>query len=179
MPSRTVALALLAGLVGLTAATGVWGWSTVAALSEAREARTALAEALGRAAEARRKAAGPATVAADPYLAGASETIAAAGLDARLRGLVEAAGAAIVSTEVLLAPEPEAGARRIALQVDFEGPIEAVQAVLHGIESGTPLAFVDALTLRPAGADAANPDAAEAPRLRASLTAAAYWRRRP
>ena len=70
----------------------------------------------------------------------------AAELQNRLRGIVGEAGGELKSTQVLPA-EDEAGARRIAVRGELAGTHSAVQRIVYALESGTPLHFVDNLSI--------------------------------
>lgn len=65
-----------------------------------------------------------------------------------------------------------AGQVKVALQVVFDGNIEAVQKVLHQLETGTPYVFVDAVTIRPDS----TPTEATSELLRVTLSISSYWR---
>jgi len=80
------------------------------------------------------------------FLAGGNEAVVAAGLQNRLRGVIGEAGGELKSTQVLPA-EDEAGARRIAVRGELTGTLAAVQRIVYALESGTPLLFVDNLSI--------------------------------
>jgi general secretion pathway protein M len=81
------------------------------------------------------------------YLEGASDALAAAALQDRVRELVAAAGGELRSTQILPAGDDD-GLRRIALRVQLAVDAAALQAVLHELETGRPLLFLDNLVLR-------------------------------
>lgn len=174
---RLGALGLLALTVVLAGGVALWGRQTVEALDAERAARSDLYETLKRATPQRL----PPGLAGerdrrDPYLAGESETIAAAAMQQRVRGLIETAGGQVFSAQLLLKTEGDAPDRRIELQVVFEGGIETIQRALFEIETGAPFGFVDELAVQPARTEAEKPD--EIGRmLRATLTVSSYWRR--
>jgi general secretion pathway protein M len=151
--SRALALAILVGL-----AAGAYGFVAAPLLEDYSESldaiaqrgleleryRRAAAELPQRQAELaalrQRRAAGAG------FLAGGNEAVVAAGLQNRLRGIVGASGGELKSTQVL-PPEDEAGARRIAVRGELTGTLAAVQRMVYALESGTPLLFVDNLSI--------------------------------
>lgn len=81
------------------------------------------------------------------YLEGASDALAAAALQERVRALAAEAGGELRSTQILPASD-DAGLRRIGLRIQLGLDAEALQSVLHELETGTPLVFVDNLVVR-------------------------------
>ena len=153
LPSRALALAILvavaAGSYGLIAAPLLEDYSeSLDAIArrglELERYRRAAAELPQREAELaalrQRRAAGAG------FLGGDNEAVVAAELQNRLRGIVAASGGELKSTQVL-PPEDEAGARRIAVRGELVGTLAAVQRILYALESGTPLLFVDNLSI--------------------------------
>jgi general secretion pathway protein M len=80
-------------------------------------------------------------------LAGASDALAAAGLQSRLEPLAAASGMTIGSTEILPA-ETEDDYRRIGLRLIVSGSYEALLELLAAIDSGRPPLVVDNLQIR-------------------------------
>jgi general secretion pathway protein M len=152
--SRAAALLLLVVVLA-----GAWIWvvepiaaayrQTDADLADARDmlqrferlgdARAAL-EAQLKAIEER-----PATTAY--YLEGATDALAAAALQARVTALVESSGASIVSIQTLPTAE-EAGLRRVAIRLQMASEIAPLLQILHGLEAGVPVLFLDAIELQ-------------------------------
>ncbi len=93
-------------------------------------------------------------------LAGATDSLAQADLQARLRRMAEQAGLVVTSAE------PQAVAPgAVAVAVGLSGSLAAIQRCLHAIETGSPAMAVDRLSMEPAG----GPPAPE-PALRIALT---------
>ena len=153
LPSRALALAILVAL-----AAGAYGFVAAPLLEDYSESldavarrgleleryRRAAAELPQRQAELaalrQRRAAGAG------FLGGGNEAVVAAELQNRLRGIVAASGGELKSTQVL-PTEDEAGARRIAVRGELTGTLAAVQRIVYALESGTPLLFVDNLSI--------------------------------
>jgi general secretion pathway protein M len=94
------------------------------------------------------------------YLTGATDALAAASLQARVTALVEGSGATLLSIQTLTSSE-DRGLRRVAIRLQMTAEIAPLVRVLHGLESGIPLLFVDNLELQSQAAPAIEPDAAE------------------
>ena len=94
------------------------------------------------------------------YLSGATDALAAASLQARVTALVEGSGATLLSIQTLTSAE-DGGLRRVAIRLQMTAEIAPLVRVLHGLESGIPLLFVDNLELQSQAAPAIEPDAAE------------------
>ena len=80
----------------------------------------------------------------------ASPTLAAAGLQARLKQIVERSGGRLASTQVL-SPENEEGLERVAISVRLSLTGPALQRVLHDLESGLPVLLVDEVVIAARG----------------------------
>lgn len=156
--SRLAALGLLATVLLLGWALAVEPYRALlaaqeAGLAERRERLERLSRiadgvpALTRALEA--ASAGPTL--GDPYLAGATDALAAATLHGRLGRMAEASGVAMVSVEPLAATEAAGqgapGSGRVALAVTASGPLDGVQRLLYAVETERPLLFVEELEL--------------------------------
>jgi len=85
--------------------------------------------------------------AATPFWPGATDAVAAAGLQERVKTLLEREGAVIESTEVL-PPATDGGLRKIALKVRFAGEIDQLERVIHAVETMSPSLVVDRLAVR-------------------------------
>jgi general secretion pathway protein M len=81
------------------------------------------------------------------YLEGASDALAAAALQEGVRALVAEVAGELHSTQILPATS-EHGLRRIALRVQLGLDTAALQTLLHALETGRPLLFLDNLVLR-------------------------------
>ncbi len=111
---------------------------------------------------ARAAAAAEAQALAELLLAGDTDAAATAGLHERVRELIAAARASLISIQPLPSSEagpqqaaqpgqPQAapaGPRRIALRVQFAADLPGFQRVVHALESGRPSVLVAALYLR-------------------------------
>jgi general secretion pathway protein M len=93
------------------------------------------------------------------YMRGATDALAAAALQARVTTLVEGSGASLLSIQTLTSTEDK-GLRRIAIRLQMTAEIGPLVRVLHGLETGIPLLFVDNLELQSQNAPAIEPDAA-------------------
>ena len=77
-------------------------------------------------------------------LAGSSTTLAAAGLQERIKSIVEGTGGRLTSTRVLN-PESEHGFTRVAIGVRLALDTVALQEVLYQLEGQRPLLVIDEL----------------------------------
>lgn len=158
--SRVLAVALLLGLIGLAYlalvapiaerlgrydAQAQLARETLARYERLASHRAGLARWLERAA-AERPFAGL-------LLAGASEAQAAAVLQERLKRVVAAAGARLISFETL-PPGAARDGRRVGLRVLMTADTAALQKVLYGLESGLPAVLIDNLYVRARSAKA-------------------------
>ncbi len=97
------------------------------------------------------------------YLRGATDALAAAELQERVNAAITASGGTLSSTQPLPATD-EGGFRRVAVRIQFSGPVGTVHAVLHTLESAKPFLLVDNLDLRsrairrPGGAEEVDPN---------------------
>jgi general secretion pathway protein M len=95
-------------------------------------------------------------------LAEGTDAAATAGLHERLRELVAASRASLISIQALPAAETAApgqaaaGPRRVALRVQFAADLPAFQRIVHALESGRPAVLVSAMYLRARSARAAG-----------------------
>jgi general secretion pathway protein M len=100
--------------------------------------------------------------ASEGFLQGTNEALVAAQIQNRLKALVEAAHGELKSTQVLPVQE-EGKYRRITLRAQMTLDTAATQQVVYGIETASPLLFLDNLDLRvhiggDRHRDRANPD---------------------
>jgi general secretion pathway protein M len=84
------------------------------------------------------------------YLAAIDDALAAAELQDRVKGVVEAAGGELRSAQSLnVEPVEEiGGVRRAGLKVRFSADIESLGTILYDLETGEPYLFVDGLSVR-------------------------------
>lgn len=83
---------------------------------------------------------------------GASDALAAAQVQDRLKAAAEEAGATLSSVQVLPAAD-DGPFRRVVLKAELEAPLPALQRLLHSLESARPTLVIDSLSLRPANRD--------------------------
>ncbi len=81
---------------------------------------------------------------ATQYLPQAAPALAAADLQQRVRAVVEAAGGTLQSTQSL-PPVEEGNAVKVTVSASMMGHPDSLPKILHGLESQTPLLFVDNL----------------------------------
>jgi general secretion pathway protein M len=106
------------------------------------------------------------------YLAGATDALAAAELQASLQSLVAANAGQLRSIQVLPAGETD-GFRRVALRVELSAPLAGLYPLLYRLETGTPYLVIEAIDIDgPPEAPGAKP--AAAPMLNASFVVVGY-----
>jgi len=81
------------------------------------------------------------------YLRETTPALAATGLRRRVKEIVQSSGGKLVSTQNLPMKEGQRF-ERVTLKVQMTGSTEALQQVLHGLESQRPYLFVDDLSVR-------------------------------
>jgi len=81
------------------------------------------------------------------YLDATTPALAAAELQKQVKQVIEAQGAKLVSTQNLDSVAVETPAR-IVIRVRMNGEVEALSKVLHELEGGRPLLFVENMTVR-------------------------------
>ena len=80
-------------------------------------------------------------------LKGESTAIAGANLQELFKQRTERAGGVLESTQIL--PESEVGGlQRVALRAKFSGNVEALRKILHSVEFGRPVLFVEKIDIR-------------------------------
>jgi len=150
------ASALLAGLLVLIVGVGLWGWSDLSAESEAIEMRQAEVQAIAERVRARGPGLARAerTLAADPFLPGATPTLAANALQRRIVALAEDAGVVLKTIGAEPAAVETGTLPSVLLQASATARIAALQKLLYRIETETPFVLVDEVALRaPQGRD--------------------------
>ena len=86
------------------------------------------------------------------FLKGTNDALIAAQIQNRVKGLVEASQGELKSTQVL--PVQENGKfRRVTIRGEMSLNLAAAQTVIYGIESSSPVLFLDNLNIRPEIAD--------------------------
>lgn len=81
------------------------------------------------------------------YLSGGTDALAAAGLQDRVNALVGEKGGVLRSIQPMPGVD-EQGFRRITLRVQMTATIEVLFETLYGLESGTPMLFVENLDIQ-------------------------------
>lgn len=88
-------------------------------------------------------------LAADPFLPGATPTLAANALQRRIVALAEECGVALRTIGTEATVDVEAGAlRHVSLQASAGARIAALQTLLYRIETEAPFVLVDEVTIR-------------------------------
>lgn len=149
--SRILALALLLGLLllayAVVVAPLVAGYrQSQGALAEARELLAGYRSVAARrdALEAQLAALSERQDDSGLYLAGATDALAAAALQDHVKSAIEGGGGNLRSIQILPAEDDE-GFRRVGVRAQLTATVDDLLRILHGIESGRPFLFVDAL----------------------------------
>jgi hypothetical protein len=165
--------AVVVGLAGLGLAAVVDLASRATMLEERRFELRSLVKRL----EARGPGAARAqqTLAADPFLPGATPTLAANALQRRIVATAEETGVVLRTIGVETAPGTDPGELpRVTLQASAAARIGALQALLYRIETESPFVLVDEVTIRAPQGDTAGRD----PELDVELRLIGYLRRK-
>lgn len=94
------------------------------------------------------------------FLKNANDTLAAAELQARLKGLVDQVHGELKSTQIL-PMQQMGGFRRVGVRGEMSMTLPAIQKVLYETEAGSPILVLDNLSIRSKAADRQeerNPD---------------------
>jgi general secretion pathway protein M len=105
------------------------------------------------------------TRAQQAYLAADNVTLAAAQLQSRIRDVTEAAGAELVSTQVVDGTGQDEAFPRITLRADIRADTGQLLMVFHALESDKPYLFVDNVSIATHVVAAARRDGQTAGRL--------------
>jgi general secretion pathway protein M len=143
--SRAAALGLVVLVLALAALAAVAPFARTAAVSEEiamASDQVAQQERLLRAAARR-----PAHAARDMLVAGDTSGLAGAELQRVLTELARRSGLSLRST--LVAPtKREADLAAIGVEVSLQGQMEGLRAFIHAIEIGTPILFIETLSIK-------------------------------
>ena len=90
-------------------------------------------------------------------LEGETTGIAGANLQKRMSGLVLAYGGQASSFQIL-PPKEEGNLMRIPMSLSISVGIDGLRDIIHGLETGVPLIFIDDITIRTDEADFRAPD---------------------
>jgi general secretion pathway protein M len=101
------------------------------------------------------------------FLHGANDGVVNADLQTRIKGIAEAAGARVRSVQTLPAKNV-AKVRYIAARIDVYGPLQSIHGTVHAVESGKPLLFITAASIKPLAA-INRPGGAQEPILQAQF----------
>jgi general secretion pathway protein M len=101
--------------------------------------------------------------AADGFLQGSNDALIAAEVQNRIKTLAEQAKAELKSTQILPAQE-EGKLRRISVRAQLSMKLGAAQRIFHGLETSSPMLFLDNVNLR-ARPERRREEAAEDPTL--------------
>ena len=85
--------------------------------------------------------------ASEGFLQGTNEALVAAQIQNRVKALSEAARGELKSTQVLPAQD-EGKYRRITIRVQLTLDLPAAQSLIYGVETASPLLFLDNLDMR-------------------------------
>ena len=97
--------------------------------------------------EADRQRAAQGAPSGDGFVAGATEALATAALQARLAAIAQEQGARLLSSEGLPA-ESDGDFRRLGARVSLSGGMRVLRDTLYAVESGTPALIVSHLSIR-------------------------------
>jgi len=81
------------------------------------------------------------------YLSGGTDAVAAAALQEQVKSLIESRGGTVGSMQTLPTRE-EQRLQRVALRLQMTAPMPSLFHVLHGLETGVPLLFLDNLEIQ-------------------------------
>ncbi len=167
--SDSIAIVAALSVVAAVLALAAFAFSTTLDLRRDRAEVAALETRLADFA-ARRPAVNGIDALASPLLDGATLTLAGAALQQRVEQAVARNGGALSSSEVDL-DRPEAKDGVLALTASLEIPQPSLQALLYDLEAGSPLVFVDSLSVQAPQALGEN----EGGRMRVTLVVSGRW----
>jgi general secretion pathway protein M len=143
--SRVAALGLVALALGLAALAAFAPFARMMAVGEEIATvndQIALQERLLRAAARR-----PAHATRDMLVAGETSGLAGAELQRVLTELARRSGLSLRSTHVA-PPKREADLAAIGVEVSLQGQTEGLRTFIHAIETGTPVLFIETLSIK-------------------------------
>lgn len=91
------------------------------------------------------------------YVQGATPALASANIQKHLNNIVTRNGAEVVSTQIVAA-QGDAANNQVSLKVHMRADIDAAITVLHSVESGRPMLFVDDLAINARPVRGPTPD---------------------
>jgi general secretion pathway protein M len=153
LKSRIIALGLLAlaivcvGLVTLGPVLVLHGTQADRIEARAHELMTYQRLAAGQAKfEQQLSALNQRSVATDYQVQGDTPALASANMQKHLKNIVTRNRAEVISTQIVTPDDGEVG-NRVSLKVHLRADIKAAMAILHALESGRPMLFVDDLAI--------------------------------
>jgi general secretion pathway protein M len=144
---RAAALGLVVLALGLAALVAIGPFVRLAAVKDEVDAARVLLAQQQRLALA--AASRPAQAGREPLIAGESSGIAGAELQRIVSELARQNGLALRSLQVAPAKR-EADLTVLAVEVSLQGGMEGLRALLHTLETGAPMLFIDALSVKSA-----------------------------
>jgi general secretion pathway protein M len=113
---------------------------------------------------------------ADPFLSAPTETLAASALDDNIRRIANASNGTVVSSHPVVDHDSQSPGNRIEIKAVIDGKIDALQTLLFQLETGTPLVFVDELSLEVRSDSIDGSGAGTNPNVHMAATFVAYWK---
>ena len=111
----------------------------------------------------------------DPFLTAATETLAAATLDDKIRRITTDVNGAVASSHPEVDHDSQSAGNRIEIKAVIDGKIDALQALLFRLETGAPTVFVEELSLETKNDDTESSTPAADPAVHMAATFVAYW----
>jgi len=111
----------------------------------------------------------------DPFLTAATETLAAASLDDKIRRIAANVSGTVASSHPEVDRDSQSAGNKIEIKAVIDGKIDALQALLFRLETGAPAVFVEELSLETKSGDTDGGAPATDPALHMAATFVAYW----
>jgi general secretion pathway protein M len=151
--SRSLAVALLL-LAVLAAASVIFGpplalyYAQASNIEDGKQELATYRRLVSRKAELEQQLAGLSrrSAASKYYVQGATPALASANIQKYLNTIATRNGAEVISTQIVTA-QSDAVDSEVSLRVHMRADIEAAMAILHSVESGRPMLFVDDLAI--------------------------------
>jgi len=91
------------------------------------------------------------------YVQGSTPALATANIQKYLKSIVTRNGAEVISTQIIAA-QSDADGNQVSLRVHMRADIDSAMAILHSVESGRPMLFVDDLAMNARPVRGRTPD---------------------
>ena len=91
------------------------------------------------------------------YVQGATPALASANIQKYIKNIVSRNGAEVISTQIVAA-QSDAQGNEVSLRVHMRADFDAAIAILHSVESGRPMLFVDDLAINARPVRGRTPD---------------------